>query len=130
MPGVTANAGLDTAGRPAAPATSVYPVPVLSRLKVANVAMPALAATAVVPASAPPLGFVPMVTRTVSLNALATLPRASRAVTLTAGVMADPAVTSVGGTVNARCVGAPAVMSNAALVAMLPGRLVADAVSV
>src|SRR2546430_9214820 len=66
VPAVMLNAVL--VALPAPVAVSVYPVPTLSIPRVANVATPAAAATVVVPASVPLLGFVPIATVTVPEN--------------------------------------------------------------
>src|SRR6266700_1075380 len=97
-------------------------------LRSENVATPATAAMVVVPDSVPLLGLVPIATVTLLVNPVAVFPWASRAVTWTAGVMATPAVVLLGGTVNTRCVAAPAAMLKAPLV--LPVRPVAAALSV
>src|SRR5690348_18336301 len=78
-------------------------------LKFENEATPATAATLVVPASAPPPGFVPIATVTVPVNPVAVFPCASCAVTCTAGVIAAPAVVVLGCTENTRCAPVPAV---------------------
>src|SRR5205814_1782929 len=83
-----------------------------------NVATPATAATTFVPASVPVLGFVPIATVTFPVNPLAVFPCASCAVTCTAGVIAAPAGVLLGCTENTSCVAVPAVMLNAALVAL------------
>src|SRR5437762_10526563 len=59
-------------------------------LRVENVATPATAATVVVPARAPPPGFVPIAAVTLPLNPVAVLPCASWTVTCTAGVIVAP----------------------------------------
>src|SRR5436190_448812 len=97
-------------------------------LRPANVATPPVAATIVVPDSAPLPGFVPSATVTFAVNWVAVFPCASCAVTCTAGVIGAPAVVLDGWTVNTSCVAAPGVMLNGALV---PGvRPVAAAVRV
>src|SRR2546427_10582821 len=65
-------------------------------LRLAKLAPPLTAGPVVVPASVPPLGFVPRATATEPANPVATLPPASSAVTCTAGVMAAPAAVLVG----------------------------------
>src|SRR6266567_4435768 len=87
-------------------------------LNVENVATPPLAATVVVPASVPPLGFVPIATVTFSVNPVAVLSLASRAVTCTAGVIAAPADVVLGCTEKTSCAAVPAVMLNAVLVVL------------
>src|SRR5436190_23588230 len=81
-------------------------------LRVENVATPLAAATVVVPARAPPPGFVPIAAVTLPLNPVAVLPCASWTVTCTAGVIAAPAVVLVGCTVNPSCLAGPVVMLN------------------
>src|SRR5204862_363827 len=83
-----------------------------------NLATPAEAATVAVPASVPPPGFVPIATVTFPVNPVAVFPCASCAVTCTAGVIAAPAAVVLGCTENTSSVAAPAVMLNAALVAL------------
>src|SRR5437762_5147747 len=87
-------------------------------LRPANVATPPAAATVVVPDSAPPPGLVPSATVTFAVNPVAVFPCASCAVTCTAGVIAAPAGVVLGCTENTSCVAVPAVMLNAALVAL------------
>src|SRR5438034_10612576 len=76
-------------------------------LKLENVATPDTAATLAVPASVPPPGFVPIATVTVPVNPVTVFPRASCAVTLTAGVIATPAVALDGCTENTSCAAEP-----------------------
>src|SRR5204862_8351780 len=83
-----------------------------------NVATPAEAATVAVPASVPLPGFVPIATVTFPVNPVAVFPCASCAVTCTAGVIAAPAGVVLGCTEKTNCVAVPAVMLNAALVAL------------
>src|SRR5207248_3812350 len=83
-----------------------------------NVATPATAATTFVPASVPVLGLVPIATVTFPVNPVAVFPCASCAVTCTAGVITAPAAVVLGSTVNTSWVAVPAVMLNAALVAV------------
>src|SRR2546425_3442165 len=79
-------------------------------LRVENVATPLAAATVVVPARAPPPGFVPIAAVTLPLNPVAVLPCASWTVTCTAGVIVAPAVVLVGCTVNTSWLAGPGVM--------------------
>src|SRR5256885_16480041 len=79
-------------------------------LRVENVAKPLAAATVVVPARAPPPGFVPIAAVTLPLNPVAVLPCASWTVTCTAGVIVAPAAVLVGCTLNTSCLAAPGVM--------------------
>src|SRR6266576_2158591 len=97
-------------------------------LRVENVATPLAAATVVVPARAPPPGFVPIAAVTLPLNPVAVLPCASWTVTCTAGVIVAPAVVLVGCTVNTSWLAGPGVMVNGADVA--PTRLALLAASV
>src|SRR6185436_9554101 len=97
-------------------------------LRPGNDATPAVAATALVPASVPPPGFVPIATVMVPVKPVAVLPWLSRAVTWTAGAIATPAVALGGCWVNTSTYAVPGAMVNAALVA--PVGPVALAVSV
>src|SRR2546426_703118 len=97
-------------------------------LRLANVANPATAATAVVPDRGPLPGFASSATVTVPVKPVAVFPWASRAVTCTAGVSVAPAAAFVGCAVNASCVAAAAVTVKALLVA--PVGPEADAVRV
>ena len=90
-------------------------MPTLLTLRFASVATPPTAATLAVPESAPPLGFVPSATVTFPVNVGSVLPSASSAVTWTGGVIAAPAVTALGWTVNTSCVAVPAATLNAVL---------------
>src|SRR5205823_4613091 len=99
-------------------AVSVYPVPALSMLKSPKVAIPAAAATGIVPWSAPPDGLLPITSDTLPVNPVAVLPKASRAITLTAGIVA-PACVALGCTVNASFAAAAGVIVAPAVV--LPG---------
>src|SRR6266516_3888939 len=80
-------------------------------------ATPATAATIVLPVRVPPAGFVPMIRVTLSVNCVAVLPNASRAVTSTWGVIVAPAFAVLGGTVKTSWVAAAGVMVKGALVA-------------
>src|SRR2546430_1540628 len=86
-------------------------------LRVENIATPLAAATVVVPARAPPRGFVPIAAVTLPLNPVAVLPCASWTVPCTAGVIVAPAVVLVGCTVNTSWLAGPGVMVNGADVA-------------
>src|SRR5438034_1079389 len=97
-------------------------------LSVEKVATPATAAAVAVPERAPPAGFVPIATVTAPLKPGTGFPRASRAVTCTAGVMAAPAVVLLGCVVKASWAADPGVTAKAALV--VPERLPAVADSV
>src|SRR5205823_12256999 len=110
------NAVLVTPAGPVALAASVYPVPTLSILRLANVATPFTAATLVGPASVPPPGLLTIASATLPVNGVAVLPCASCAVTWTAGVIAAAEVALDGSTVNTSCAAVPGVMLNAALV--------------
>ena len=77
-------------------------MPALFRASPENVAIPADAATTVVPDSVPPVGFAASVTVTLPVNPVAVFSSASRAVTCTAGVIAAPAAVVTGCTLNTR----------------------------
>ncbi len=62
-------------------------------LRLEKVATPLTAATDVVPDSVPPDGFVPIATVMNPVKLVTTFPRASCAVTCTAGVIEAPAAT-------------------------------------
>src|SRR5207248_454777 len=94
------------------------PVPTLPIDRFANVATPPPAASVTVPPSVPLPGFVPIATVTFPIRPVAGFPCASCAVTCTAGVIAAPAGVVLGCTENTSCVAVPAVMLNAALVAL------------
>ncbi len=126
--GTMSNGALVAPVRPVAPADNVYPVPALSMPSEEKVATPPIAASVVVPDSAPPAGFVPIATVTLLWKPVAVLPRASHAVTRTAGAMVPFAAAVLGCTVNTRWVADPDVMVKAALVA--PDKPVAVAASV
>ncbi len=68
VPGMMSNAVLVTGAKPLALAVSVYPVPVLLRLKSKKVATPLTAATGVVPLRIAPPGFVPSATVTLPVK--------------------------------------------------------------
>ena len=91
-------------------------------------ATPPTAATVVVPDKVPPTGLAPIATVTAPLKPGTVFPRASRAVTCTAGVMAAPAVVLLGCVVKASWAADPGVTAKAALV--VPERLPAVADSV
>src|SRR5207248_1292243 len=84
---------------------SVYPVPVLLRLKVENVATPLTAAIVFVPASVPLTGLVPIATVMLVAAVVTVLPCASWTATCTAGVFAAPAAALLGCTVKASFAG-------------------------
>src|SRR5262245_29585905 len=96
-------------------------MPLLSRLKAANVATPATAPIVRLPESVAPGVPVPPVTATVMslMQLVAVLPKASRAVTWIAGVMTDPAVVPLGCRVKASWVGALAVIAKAELIVLV-----------
>src|SRR5712692_1259429 len=97
-------------------------------LRFAHVATPLTAATVSVPASVPPPGLVPSATVTGPVKLATAFPKASHALTTTAGVIAAHAPVVLGCPVNASTLTAAGVMVNAALV---PGVTpVAAAVSV
>ena len=91
-------------------------------------ATPLTAATVFVPLSVPEEGFVPIARVTEAEEEVTTLPFASRISTLTAGVIAEPAVVFEGWTLKASLFADPAVMLNVELVA--PVRPVLEALSV
>src|SRR5438552_14588468 len=72
-------------------------------LSPAKLATPAADVTVVVPFNVPPAGLLPIANVTLPVNPVATLPKASRAVTSTAGVMVAAAAVLVGWTVNTSC---------------------------
>ena len=100
---------------PVAEAIRVYPAPVLSMLRSENVATPLAAGTLRVPESVPLPGLAAMAIVTLSVNPVAVLPCASRAVTCMAGMIA-PALVLVGGAVKTSWVAVPGEMLNVALV--------------
>src|SRR5213075_1899429 len=81
--------------------------------RVEKVATPALAATVVVPESAPPPGLVPMATVMLALELVTVFPNASCTATCTAGLIAAPATAFVGCTAKASREAAAGVMLNA-----------------
>src|SRR2546428_7910911 len=95
------NAALVAEVKPLTLAASVYPVPVLLRLKSTNVATPFTAATGVVPLRIAPPGFVPSAIVTLPVKLGTGFPAASSAVTCTAGLIAAPASVVDGWTVKA-----------------------------
>src|SRR5204863_8675352 len=90
--------------------------PPVSSARPPDDAPPPPAAPLAVPDSVAPPALVPIATVTVPAKSGDVLPKASRAVRRTAGVMTDPAVRLVGCTVKTRCVAAPGVMAKAVLV--------------
>src|SRR5712691_6986284 len=127
-PAAMLNGALGTVGSPPAAAVSVYPVPILSMLRVENAATPPTAVTVGVPDSDPPPGLVPIAAVTLPVNPVAVLPSASRAVTCTAGVIVAPAVVLVGCTVNTSWLAVPAATLKPALVAELSPVAAAESV--
>src|SRR6266702_1096455 len=93
-----------------------------------KVATPPTAATVVAPDKVPPAGFSPIATVTAPLKPGTVFPRASHAVTCTAGVMAAPAVVLLGCMVKAIRVAGALVMSNGALVVPAGPAATADSV--
>src|SRR5947208_4876760 len=116
--------------RVAVVAVSLSPAPPFSIVRFANVATPFTAFTGPLPDSvAPPA--LPRAREIAPVKLGTVFPDASRAVTVTAGVIATPTCVLLGCTPDARCVaggGGPAVMLNALLVAWV--RVPAGAVSV
>src|SRR5947208_9360839 len=105
--------------RVAVVAVSLSPVPTLSIVRFANVATPFTAFTGPLPDSVAPPGL-PRAREIAPVKLGTVFPDASRAVTVTAGVIATPTCALLGCTPNARCVaggGGPAVMLNELLVA-------------
>ena len=91
-------------------------------------ATPLTAATVAVPTSEALPGLVPMATEMLPVKLVAMLPKASKAVTATAGANAAPAAVVRGWTLNAIVLAAAGTMANVPLVATV--RPVADAVKV
>src|SRR5262245_43734789 len=89
--------------------------------RVENVAMPATAATAVVPDSVPPPGLVPMAMLLLAVELAAVCSMALRAVPPIYGAIAAPAVALVGCTVMASLVAAAGLMSKPAEVVPVSG---------
>ena len=88
-------------------------------LRSAKVATPPEASTVVVPNSVPLPGLAPSATVTSPVKPVAVFPRASCAVTCTAGAITAPAVVELGWTENTSCAAPPGVMLKAALVALV-----------
>src|SRR2546430_6975841 len=86
-------------------------------LKSPKVAIPAAAATGIVPWSTPPDGLLPITSDTFPVNPVAVLPKPSRAITLTAGIVA-PACVALGCTVNASLAAAAGAIVKALLTAV------------
>src|SRR5438034_1341814 len=80
-----------------------------------KVATPATAVTGMLPVSVPPDAFVAMASVTFPVNPVAVLPKASRAITRTAGVIVAPACVALGWTVNASLAAAAGEIVNAVL---------------
>src|SRR3990172_7932312 len=97
-------------------------------LRVGDVAIPATAGCVTVPASVPPPGLLLSASVTGPVNPVAVLPRASRAVTWTAGVNAAPAVEVVGATVKRSWVAGPGMTVKLAHVASVSPGAVARSV--
>src|SRR3989442_1605077 len=92
----------------------------LTIFRFANVATPFTAFTGALPVNVPPAGLLSMAIETAPVKLVTVFPDASRAATVTAGVIATPTCVVLGCTPNARCVaggGGAAVMLNALLVA-------------
>ncbi len=86
-------------------------------LKSVNAAMPATAATTVVPESVPPDGLLAMARVTFPLKPSAIFPSASCATTSICGVIVAAAVTVLGSTANTSVVAVPALIAKGALIA-------------
>ena len=80
-PGATINGPTVAPDKPEEAAFKVYPSPVLSILRLLNVAMPALAAIAVVPDNVPPPGLVPIDIITLLVAVVTVFPLASLMIT-------------------------------------------------
>src|SRR6266542_1841731 len=117
-PALTSKPVLTTPATPLADAVSVYAVPVLSTRKFENVAIPATAATVVVPLSVPLELPVPGVSASVTLGLAdpTVLPSASCTATGTAGLIVAPAMVALGWTVRTSFAGGPALTLNVVLV--------------
>src|SRR3954451_1388624 len=90
--------------------------------RVGNAAIPATAATVVVPDSVPLPGLVPMAMVMLAVEPVTVLSKASRTVTRTGGAIAAPAVVTFAGCTVMASLGAPAgLMSKAADVAPVSG---------
>src|SRR5207247_8102040 len=83
-------------------ALSVSPVPSESIVRFANVATPFTAFTGALPESVPPAGLLSMAMATAPVKLLTVSPDASRAATVTAGVIATPTCVVPGCTPKAR----------------------------
>jgi len=98
------NVALVAFARPVALADREYPIPALSMLRLANVAIPATAAVTVVPESSASLVSVPsvIVSVTVPVKLASVWPVESCAATCTAGLTVASAFVACGCTVNTR----------------------------
>ena len=101
-PGRTLNGELVPGPSEPEPAARVYAAPALSTDRFENVATPAVAPAAAVPPRWAPAVPPPSVTVTVPVKVGSVLPLPSSAVTVTAGAIAEPAVTLLGCVRNAR----------------------------
>src|SRR5256884_5237210 len=117
VPGMRWNAVLVAGARPLAFAVSVYPVPVLLRLKWKKVATPLTAATGVVPLRIAPPGFVPSATVTLPVKPGTRFPSTSSARTFTAGVIRRFATGGPGWGAKAKMAAAAGVILKTLLVA-------------
>src|SRR5216110_2624984 len=124
------NALLVATVRPVADAISVYPVALLLRLNVENVATPFTAAIVVVPARVPLAGLVPIATVMLVVAVVTVLPWASWTATWTPGVIAPPAAALLGCRVKTSFAAGPTLRLMLKAVLVAPVRPVADAVSV
>src|SRR5574341_2151475 len=115
-PAVMLNVTLVATVKPVALADRVYPVPLLSMLRVLKDAAPATAATVAVPDRAPDPGLVPMAIVTFPVKPGTALPTASCAVTTIAAI-GVPATVVVGCVVHASFAAAPTATANGAVVA-------------
>src|SRR5215471_9705488 len=113
----TLNGALDAPETPDPLTCSVYPLPARSIWRSEKVPTPLAAVTVLVPESVPPLGFCPMAIVIDPLKPVAALPKASNAVTFTAGEMLVAVWVLLGCTVKDSVLAAPAAILKDALVA-------------
>src|SRR5436309_1397227 len=126
-PAMTLKNALETSGKPGLAADSLYRPPLLSMLRLEKVATPATAANVRVPDKGPPAGLNASAMVTLPAKPVAVLPRASNAVTRTAGLMVAPVVVVLGCTVTASWVAVPGAMVKPALVLLArPGAVAAS----
>src|SRR5262249_6480620 len=119
-PGDTVNALLVSGCSDPEDATSVYPVAALAIDRSSKVATPSTEVRVVWPSSVAS-GSPPASETVTSVGVCTRLPSASSTSTVTGGLIASPACTSVGCWSNSTLVASPAVMSNDALVSPCGG---------